>query len=252
MDARSSEEGRIIKRLRLELHSEKRSAFDLEKMIRKLMENENYDIKEVAKACGVTVPTIKKYERVARVEPEKVAKAKEAGVGIHGLTDINESKINEGLKDNIFDRYLNNEFKTKTLGYIKRATNETVFKDIATINSANECLEEIIQSNPQNYEIVKTILYKHRLLVSYDKSSHSEIHNSNLKHMQEILKNLALTNYVQFLTPKQKNDYKIFEQKLNQFLNPPRVNSGFPIEVKLVKKSQKKRSSVREMGKDLS
>jgi len=51
----------------MELHSEKRSGFDLEKMIRKLMENGKFDLKEISDACNVTVQTLKKYVRVAGV-----------------------------------------------------------------------------------------------------------------------------------------------------------------------------------------
>ncbi|MCD8503243.1 MAG: ParB/RepB/Spo0J family partition protein [Bacillaceae bacterium] len=56
----SSEEERIVKRLGIELHTKKRTAYQLERMINRLLENEKYDTKLIASLCGVTEATIKK------------------------------------------------------------------------------------------------------------------------------------------------------------------------------------------------
>ena len=185
--ANSTEEDRIIKRLRMEFHSEKRSGFDLEKMIRKLMENGKFDLKKISDACNVTVQTIKKYVRVAGVDPKLIEEAKKAGVRIHALADLHESIIRKELKDNVFDRYLNNEFNSKIMRYIRKATNEKVFKDIP-IDSTQRCIDEIIQAKPHNYETVKTIVHKNRLIGEYHNGSHTSIHNSTYNILMQLKK----------------------------------------------------------------
>jgi len=166
-----------------------------------------------------------------------IEKAKKAGVGIHALADLHESIISKELKDNVFDRYLNNEFNSKTMGYIRKATNEKVFKDIP-IDSAQMCLDEIIQSKPENYENVKTIVHKNRLIGGYHKSSHTSIHNSTLKHFDAIKENLTIQNYVQFLSQKQKDELKNFTHGIIRCLNSTIVTLSFPPEVKQVNKQK--------------
>lgn len=126
----SSEEERIVKRLGIELHTKKRTAYQLERMINRLLENEKYDTKLIASLCGVTEETIKKYVRSSDVKPKWLKKGEGKNAGRHAYTDILYLNIREVNKGYIADKYGDRQINKTAVGVIKKATGEKAFKDI--------------------------------------------------------------------------------------------------------------------------
>ncbi|MDN4495132.1 ParB N-terminal domain-containing protein [Ureibacillus aquaedulcis] len=91
----TSEEDRIIKRLRIEFQTKKRTAYQLEEMINRLLENELYDVKLLASLCNVTEKTIAKYRKGSDVNPDWIRRGRKTGAGRHGFTIIHKLNVSE-------------------------------------------------------------------------------------------------------------------------------------------------------------
>src|SRR5699024_482169 len=109
IESLSSEEERLKKRIGKEFHTKRRSAYQLGRMINKLLENESYNIISIASYFNVTEKTIAKYISVSNVDPGIRKEAEQARVGLHALTDIQSLSLNSDTKDHIFKRYINKE-----------------------------------------------------------------------------------------------------------------------------------------------
>lgn len=64
----TSEEDRIMKRLGMELHTTKKTAYQLGRMISRLLQSKDYNVKRIASLCHVNKETIIKYIRDSDVE----------------------------------------------------------------------------------------------------------------------------------------------------------------------------------------
>ncbi|GAE36649.1 ParB/RepB/Spo0J family partition protein [Halalkalibacter akibai] len=223
----SSEEERIVKRLGIELHTKKRTAYQLERMINRLLESEKYDTKLIASLCGVTEETIKKYIRGSGVKPEWLKKGEKNNAGRHAYTDILHLNINEVNKDYIADKYGDKQINKNTVGVIKKATNEKAFKDIPN-EHVKECVNQIIEQQSKNYETVKEIVCENSLQAKYTKSSHTFMYNLTLVLIKRIERIFSIRNYAANLSVKQKENLSKSLTNLILVLNPPLKWSDFP------------------------
>ncbi|WP_226036126.1 ParB N-terminal domain-containing protein [Aquibacillus saliphilus] len=159
VEKRSSEEERIVKRLGIELHTKKRTAYQLERMINRLLENEKYDTKIIASLCDVKEDTIKKYIRGSDVDPEWLSKGEKNNAGRHAYTEIHHLNISKENKDYIAGKYGDRQINKTAVGVIKKATGEKAFKDIPE-EHVKECVNQIIEQQSKNYETVKRLFLK--------------------------------------------------------------------------------------------
>jgi ParB-like chromosome segregation protein Spo0J len=139
----SSEEERIVKRLGIELHTKRRTAYQLERMINRLLESEEYDARLIASLCNVKEATITKYVRGFDVNPEWLRRGEQTGAGRHAFTEIHNLNVSDETKNYIADRYIDREIPKTTIEVIKKATKEKAFKDIPEEN-VKECIDEIM------------------------------------------------------------------------------------------------------------
>ncbi|MFZ3578051.1 ParB N-terminal domain-containing protein [Virgibacillus sp. DJP39] len=223
----SSEEERIVKRLGIELHTKKRTAYQLERMINRLLENENYDARLIASLCDVTEETIKKYIRGSEVNPEWIRRGEQTGAGRHAFTDIHKLNISEETKNYIADKYIDRQINKSTVDIIKKATNENAFKDIPEENT-KECIDQIIEQHTKNYETVKEIVSESSLKAGYTKSNHTFMHNLTLVLIKKIERIFRNRYYVDYLSDKQKGKLTKSLRSLILILNPPLKWSDFP------------------------
>ncbi|AVR00279.1 hypothetical protein OBCHQ24_15110 [Oceanobacillus iheyensis] len=231
----SSEEGRIVKRLGLELHTKKRTAYQLEKMINRLLENDNYNVRFIASLCNVTVATITKYVNGSDVNPEWIRRSEQTGAGRHGLTVIHNLNVSDENKNYIVDKYIGREIPKTIIDIIKKATKEKAFQDIPE-EDVTECLEEIIVQQSRNYENVKEVVNEKSLQAGYSKSSHTFVHKLTLKLLTRAESIFRNKYYVQSLSKKQKSELTKKVRSLLMSLDPPLTWTEFPIEKKRYKK----------------
>jgi ParB-like chromosome segregation protein Spo0J len=231
----SSEEERIVKRLSKELHTKRRTAYQLERMIKRLLENEKYDIPLIASLCNVTEGTIRKYVRGADVDPEWLRIGEENNVGKHTLTEIHNLNINKEAKNYIFDKYKDKQIKKTTVHVIKKATKEKAFMDIPE-EYVKKCMDDIIDHKNNEYEAVREIVYENSLQAGYTKESHTFIHRLVLSLLSRVKKIFHNKNYVDYLTTKQKKEIMKLINSLQQIIDQPIKWPKFPVEDKLKKK----------------
>ncbi|RFU69526.1 chromosome partitioning protein ParB [Peribacillus saganii] len=223
----TSEEERIVKRLGLELHTKKRTAYQLERMINRLLENEKYDAKLIASLCDVTEETIKKYIRGSDVNPDWLRRGEQTGAGRHAFTDIHKLNISEETRNYIADKYIDRQINKSTIDIIKKATNENAFKDIADENT-KQCIDQIIEQYTKNYETVKEVVNENSLQARYIKSSHTFMHNQTLELIKKIERIFSNPYYVDYLSNKQKYLLTKSLKDLILILNPPIKWADFP------------------------
>ncbi|TYS17721.1 ParB/RepB/Spo0J family partition protein [Rossellomorea vietnamensis] len=223
----SSEEERIVKRLGIELHTKKRTAYQLERMINRLLENKNYDARLIASLCDVNEETVNKYIRGSEVNPEWLRRGEKAGAGRHAFTDIHKLNLSEETKNYIADKYIDRQINKSTVDIIKKATNENAFKDIPE-EDTKECIDQIIEQHTKNYETVKEFVCESSLRAGYSKSSHTFMHNLTLNLLSRIEKIFNNGYYVNYLSTQQKAKMTKLLQNLLQTLNPPIKWSDFP------------------------
>ncbi|MCM3386859.1 ParB N-terminal domain-containing protein [Ureibacillus chungkukjangi] len=199
----TSEEDRIIKRLRIEFHTKKRTGYQLEEMINRLLETELYDEKLIVSRCNVTVQTIAKYRDGAGVNPDWIRRGKQTGAGRQGLTIIHKLKLGEEVKNYIADRYINREFSEAVLKVIRKATQENAFIDLLE-EDIKDCIDLIITLQLMQYEPVEEIVHEYRLHAVYALSSHAILYTKNTRMLTQLEEIYQIDHYVKNLSYEQK------------------------------------------------
>lgn len=220
IDSLSSEEERIIKRLGIELHTKRRTAYQLEKMITRLLENKAYDAKLIASLCHVSAGTISKYIRGCDVNPEWLRRGEQANVGRHTLTDIHKLNVNDNIKNHILDKYIDKEINKSVVDVIKKCTKEEAFTSIPEENT-KDFIDEVILQQFQENDAIKEIVHKNSLEAEYTNKSHTFMHNLNLRLLTKVEKTLSNYNYFNYLSNSQKGELSKSVQKIRLILNPP-------------------------------
>lgn len=223
----SSEEERIIKRLGKELHTKRRTAYQLEKMISRLLENDAYEAKLIASLCNVSVGTITKYISGSDVSPEWLRRGEQANVGRHAFTDIHRLDVNEDTKEHIADRYIDKEINKSVVDVIKKSTKEKAFINVPE-EKEKECIDEIIVQKSQEYDSIREVVHKNSLEAKYTKYSHTFMHTLNLRLLKKVEKILSINNYLNYLSNGQKVELDKSFRNILLILNPPITWPKFP------------------------
>ncbi|WP_040207304.1 hypothetical protein [Neobacillus jeddahensis] len=228
----SSEDERIVKRLSMELHTKRRTAYQLEKMINHLLKTEKYDVKSIAGLCNVTEKTLNKYIQGLDVNLEWIRRGEKTGAGRHAFTDIHSLNLSEEDKNFIADLYINRNINKAIIDVIKKAAKEEAFEDIPEEN-IKKCLSQIIDHQLKEYEQVKEILYNNSLQANYNEKAHTFMHNLVLNLLKRIEKSFKNKYYVNYVSIKQRDQLNKLLRSLFILLNPPLKWSEFPKKDKL-------------------
>jgi ParB-like chromosome segregation protein Spo0J len=223
----SSEEERIIKRLGKELHTKRRTSYQLGKMINQLLENEAYDAKLIASLCNVSVGTIAKYIRGSDVNSEWLRRGEQANVGKHAFTDIQKLNVNDDTKNHIADRYIDKEINKSVVDVIKKSTKEKAFTNIPE-EKTKACIDEIIVQQSKEFDAIREVVHKNSLEEKYTKYSHTFMHNITLSKLTKVEKNLSNRNYLNYLSSGQRLEINKSVQKILLILNSPITWLNFP------------------------
>ncbi|WP_047983548.1 ParB/RepB/Spo0J family partition protein [Ornithinibacillus californiensis] len=229
VEVKSTEEERIIKRLRKEFHTKRRTAYQLERMINRLLENEKYHPRLIASLCNVTENTITKYIKGSSVDPDWLRRGEMAGVGRHAFTDIHNLKVNEQIKHYLADKYINREITRNSIDAVKKTTKLAAFDNI-TDEKIKDCIDEIIFLHSKSVNKIENVVNKYSLKAIYNISSHTFMHYYTMELFDSIEEVLRTRNYFDYLSDYQKDELNEAVRKLQQILNPPINWAKFPDE----------------------
>ncbi len=223
----TSPEGRLLKRLAIEFHTEKRNPYQLERMINQLLAIKNYDIKEIAELCSVTVDTVKKYIKGREINPEWIRVGEEKELGRHVLTDIYYlNNISYKTKECIFKLYSEKEITGTAVKNIELITRIPGFKSFPE-KVKKECIDEVIQFGIKDKEMMDEIVSKKSLQSNFNAESHKFLENQLIKLINRIKKILLSTNFVNKMPLNKKLFWKKEFEGLIMLLNITDYKSEF-------------------------
>ncbi|WP_085990910.1 ParB/RepB/Spo0J family partition protein [Oceanobacillus senegalensis] len=227
VEKETSKQNRIIKRLKNEFHNKKRTGYEMLGMITDLME-QNFDEKEIARNCNVTLRTVKKYIKASKVPKEWLSDGQVAGVGIQGLIDIyNLDQLKGDNKEYLKNLYIDKKITGEQIKEIKRSITNAPFNELTTI-SQKKTLDDMVHSIKDNNSIsFKDIIYENSLKEKHNDKSHGYIFNLIIKSLDHSL-SLLSKNFTTHLSIEQKN--AIYEKAVQiiEILGMPIKWSEFP------------------------
>jgi ParB family chromosome partitioning protein len=198
----TNEEERVIKRLRNELHTKKKTGYEISRMVNFLLDRE-YTIPQIANKCGKTEATIRKYVRSRDVDSELLERAERNGAGVHGLTELNKlNNIKENTKHYTLDNYVEKNISGTHVESIKKVHNINEFINLSD-DSQRKCIDGAVCQTKFNEHRAKTIVYEESLRHKYDKKVHKYIFNVVVSYLEKTIANCHL-NFIQNLSNEQK------------------------------------------------
>lgn len=151
----TNEEGRVIKRLRNELHRKKKTGYELERMIEFLL-NRGLSEAEIARQVKVSISVIKKHIKSLDVDLDLKEKAEKAKVGKDGITKLYKlPNVSERIKNILCDRFLIKEIFGYHVDSIEKVVKESLFS-VLTEESQKRCINEVISQTKFDNDRAKT------------------------------------------------------------------------------------------------
>ncbi len=116
----TSKDSRVLKRLRVELKSKRKTGYEVERMISFLLDD-GYTEDDIAKQCNIQKKTVKKYINGKDVNTQWKIRAEQSGAGIHGLTEIHHlTNIHPENKEYVADIYIKRRINANNVESIKK------------------------------------------------------------------------------------------------------------------------------------
>ncbi|MCT2534791.1 ParB N-terminal domain-containing protein [Aquibacillus koreensis] len=202
----TSPDERIIKRLKTEFHTKKRTPYELERMINHLLAIKPYKVTELSESCSVTVETITKYIKGKNVNPEWVKTGEEKNLGRHVITDIHYLKnIKYQTKEYIFELYKEGQITGNAVKAIDTFTKIPGFKLLREVTK-KECIDEVVQSGirDRDRDKLEEIISSKKMNTNFDAESHKSIYKLLLKYIDKINNILRNTIFVNHLSLSQR------------------------------------------------
>lgn len=222
----TSVEQRVIKRLKIELHTKKKTGFEMERMVGYLLDH-GFSKEQIAAECKVTRETIKKYIKSIDVRDDWKQRAEESGAGRHGLTEISNLKnIKDNIKEYMVDIYVDKSINGYHVELIKKIDSIKEFTDLSD-DIQKESLNNLSEIQRIDKEQLKTRIYEKHLQQNYTKKVHDHI----FKAVDTLLvKIISYCNH-NFTDHLSKNQTKQLHKKINKIasiLRLPVYWSKFP------------------------
>lgn len=217
----TSKDSRVLKRLRVELKSRKKTGYEVERMISFLIDD-GYTEKDIAKQCNIQKKTVKKYINGKDVNTQWKIRAEQSGAGIHGLTEIHHlTNIHPENKEYVADIYIKRKINANNVESIKKLTKLDEFNKYSKDLQRN-CINDMIDDESLNNERLKDIVFTRLLKQQYTPSVHQYVFDKVLRLFDKLIDSCC-HNFVNHLTPVQKKDLqrkiKIISNKIG--LPPP-------------------------------
>lgn len=217
----TSKDSRVLKRLRIELKSKKKTGYEVERMISFLLDD-GYTEDDIAKQCNIQKKTLKKYINGKDVNTHWKIRAEQSGAGIHGLTEIHHlTNIHPENKEYVADIYIKRKINANNVESIKKLTKLDEFNKYSKDLQRN-CINDMIDDESLNNERLKDIVFTRLLKQQYTPSVHQYVFDKVLRLFDKLIDSCC-HNFVNHLTPVQKKDLqrkiKIISNKIG--LPPP-------------------------------
>jgi len=212
----TSKDSRVLKRLRVELKSKRKTGYEVERMISFLLDD-GYTEDDIAKQCNIQKKTVKKYINGKDVNTQWKIRAEQSGAGIHGLTEIHHlTNIHPENKEYVADIYIKRRINANNVESIKKLTALDEFNK-SSKDSQRDCINDMIGDESLNNERLKDIVFTRSLKQQYTLSVHQYVFDKVLRLFDKIIDSCC-HNFVNYLTPVQKKDLqrkiKIISNKL--------------------------------------
>ncbi|HGO9421513.1 ParB/RepB/Spo0J family partition protein [Bacillus cereus] len=200
----TSKDSRVLKRLRVELKSKRKTGYEVERMISFLLDD-GYTEDDIAKQCNIQKKTVKKYINGKDVNTQWKIRAEQSGAGIHGLTDIHHlTNIHPENKEYVANLYIKRKINANNVESIKTLTKLDEFNK-SSKDSQRDCINDMIGDESLNNERLKDIVFTRSLKQQYTLSVHQYIFDKVLRLFDKIIDGCC-HNFVNHLTPVQKKD----------------------------------------------
>ncbi|GAB3063675.1 ParB/RepB/Spo0J family partition protein [Virgibacillus ainsalahensis] len=203
IDTETSEIKHVIKRLKSEFYRKKRTGYELQRMIKYLLENDLDEV-EIAKLCNVTKETVKNHMKGLNVNPDWLKVGERTGAGKHGYTIIHKTKHLKGENQQyIVDRYTERDINGEQVKEIKKVTEIAPFKEF-TEDIQRKTLDDAINYMESKSEGTKEIVYEHSLRYKYKLSTHQFNFRLTNKLLERLINNFH-SNFTNYLSTSQRN-----------------------------------------------
>ncbi|MGH0426190.1 ParB/RepB/Spo0J family partition protein [Bacillus pretiosus] len=217
----TSKDSRVLKRLRVELKSKRKTGYEVERMISFLLDD-GYTEDDIAKQCNIQKKTVKKYINGKDVNTQWKIRAEQSGAGIHGLTEIHHlANIHPENKEYVANLYIKRKINANNVESIKTLTKLDKFNK-SSKDLQRDCINDMIGDESLNNERLKGIFFTRSLKQQYTLSVHQYIFDKVLRLFDKVIDSCC-HNFVNHLTPVQKKDLqrkiKIISNKIG--LPPP-------------------------------
>ncbi|MGR5941031.1 ParB/RepB/Spo0J family partition protein [Bacillus pacificus] len=200
----TSKDSRVLKRLRVELKSKRKTGYEVERMISFLLDD-GYTEDDIAKQCNIQKKTVKKYINGKDVNTQWKIRAEQSGAGIHGLTEIHHlTNIHPENKEYVADIYIKRRINANNVESIKKLTALEEFNK-SSKDSQRDCINDMIGDESLNNERLKDIVFTRSLKQQYTLSVHQYVFDKVLRLFDKIIDSCC-HNFVNYLTPVQKKD----------------------------------------------
>ncbi|PGZ61862.1 chromosome partitioning protein ParB [Bacillus cereus] len=234
----TSKDSRVLKRLRIELKSKKKTGYEVERMISFLLDD-GYTEDDIAKQCNIQKKTLKKYINGKDVSTHWKSRAEQSRAGIHGLTEIHHlTNIHPENKEYVADIYIKRKINANNVESIKTLTKLDEFNKSSKIFQ-RDCINDMIGDENLNNERPKDIVFTRSLKQQYTLSVHQYVFDKVLRLFDKVIDSCC-PNFVNHLTPVQKQDLqrkiKIISNKIG--LPPPSSTPPQKIFSTTIKKHQ--------------
>lgn len=170
----TSKDSRVLKRLRVELKSKRKTGYEVERMISFLLDD-GYTEDDIAKQCNIQKKTVKKYINGKDVNTQWKIRAEQSGAGIHGLTEIHHlTNIHPENKEYVANLYIKRKINANNVESIKTLTKLDEFNK-SSKDSQRDCINDMIGDESLNNERLKDIVFTRLLKQQYTLSVHQYI-----------------------------------------------------------------------------
>ena len=156
MEKLTSKDSRVLKRLRVELKSKKKTGYEVERMI------SFYLIMVIQKKISLSNVTYKKdckkYINGKDVNTHWKIRAEQSGAGRHGLTEIHHlTNIHPDNKEYVADIYIKRKINANNVESIKTFTKLDEFNK-SSKDFQRDCINDMIGDDSLNNERLKDIV----------------------------------------------------------------------------------------------
>jgi len=223
---------RIIKRLRKEFHTHKRTGYELETMIQSLLAS-GLSEQEIALKTDVTVATIKKYIKEQNVDDGFRSIAQQHGASREGLTKLwnMPPSVKPSVRESCLFRFVTKDgIKGTDVDSMIKTAKVRQFAELSE-SSQERCLNLAIEKTGFTTRNAKEIVFEQAIKHSFDPESHNYLYDRMISHLQSVQEVKSIPYFYDNLTIEQR-------QRLNQLGKAALVPITPPIEWRKFPKSR--------------